>query len=126
MADLTYRAPKPEVRPSPIHGQGLFARTAITAGEIVAVKSGHVLTGAQWASLEPALGAADIQIAEDLFIAPVRPDDRPGSMLYTNRSCDPNLAIQGQIVLVAMRAIPAGGELTIAWATAATGQPAVP
>ncbi len=89
MADLTYRSPKTEVRPSPIHGQGLFARTAITAGEIVAVKGGHVLTGAQWASLEPALGAADIQIAEDLFIAPVRSDDRPGSMLYTNHSCDP-------------------------------------
>ena len=51
MADLTYRSPKTEVRPSPIHGQGLFARTAIAAGEIVAVKGGHVLTGGQWASL---------------------------------------------------------------------------
>ena len=26
-------------------------------------------------------------------------------MLYTNHSCEPNLAIQGQIVLVAMRDI---------------------
>jgi len=33
-------------------------------------------------------------------------------MLYTNHSCDPNLAIQGQIVLVAMREIAAGEELT--------------
>ena len=121
MADLTYRSPKTEVRPSPIHGQGHFARTAIAAGELVAVKGGHVLTGAQWASLEPALGAADIQIAEDLFITPVRPDDRPGSMLYTNHSCDPNLAIQGQIVLVAMREIAAGEELTIDWATTDDG-----
>ena len=121
MVDLTYRSPKTEVRPSPIQGQGLFARVAIAAGEIVAVKGGHVLTRGQWADLEPALGAADIQIAEDLFIAPVREDHRAGSMLYTNHSCDPNLAIQGQIVLVAMRDVAAGEELTIDWATTDDG-----
>ena len=85
------------------------------------MKGGHVLTHAQWAALEPTLGAAEIQIAEDLFIAPVREDQRDGSMLYTNHSCDPNLAIQGQIVLVAMRDIAAGEELTIDWATTDDG-----
>lgn len=117
MIDLTYRSPKTEARPSPIHGTGLFAKQAISTGEIVAVKGGHVLSRAQWAALEPALGSAEIQIAEDLFIAPVRSDHRDGSMLYTNHSCDPNLAIQGQIVLVAMRDIAPGEELTIDWAT---------
>jgi hypothetical protein len=38
-------------------------------------------------------------------------------MLYVNHCCDPNVAIQGQIVLVAMRDIRAGEELTIDWAT---------
>jgi hypothetical protein len=118
---LTYRSPKTEVRPSPIHGAGLFAKHAIAPGEIVAVKGGHVLTGAQWADLEPTLGPAEIQIAEDLFIAPVRQHHRDGSMLYTNHSCDPNLAIQGQIVLVAMRDIAPGEELTIDWATTDDG-----
>ena len=117
MPDLAYRSPKTEARPSPIHGTGLFATQAIPAGEIVAVKGGHVLGRAQWAALEPTLGPAEIQITEDLFIAPVRSDHRDGSMLYTNHSCDPNLAIQGQIVLVAMRAIAPGEELTIDWAT---------
>lgn len=121
MADLTYRSPKSEVRASPIHGQGLFARHAIARGEIVAVKGGHVLTHAQWATLEPTLGAAEIQIAEDLFIATVRDDHRDGSMLYTNHSCDPNLAIQGQIVLVAMRDVAPGEELTIDWPTTDDG-----
>jgi uncharacterized protein len=115
--DLTYRSPKTEARPSPIHGTGLFATQAISAGEIVAVKGGHVLSRAQWAELEPTLGSAEIQITEDLFIAPVGADHRNGSMLYTNHSCDPNLAIQGQIVLVAMRDIAPGEELTIDWAT---------
>lgn len=126
MIGLTYRSPKTDVRPSPIHGKGLFARRAIGNGEIVAVKGGHVLTGAQWAALEPALGPADIQISDDLFIAPVAPAERDDSMLYTNHSCDPNLAIQGQIVLVAMRDIAPDEELTIDWATTDDGDYELP
>jgi len=123
---LTYRSPKTEVRPSPIHGKGLFAKRAIGNREIVAVKGGHVLTGPQWAALEPTLGPADIQISEDLFIAPVTPTERDDSMLYTNHSCDPNLAIQGQIVLVAMRDIAPDEELTIDWATTDDGDYELP
>jgi uncharacterized protein len=117
MIGLTFLSPKTEVRESPIHGKGLFARQAIPAGEIVAAKGGHVITKAQWTALEPELGSAEIQIADDLFIAPVRPEQRERSMLYTNHSCDPNIAIQGQIIFVAMRDIAAGEELTHDWAT---------
>lgn len=121
MKALTYRSPKTTVRPSPIHGRGLFAVHPIAKGEIVAVKGGHVLTGAEWAALEPAMASAEIQISEDLFLAPVTPAEREGGMLYTNHSCDPNLAIQGQIVLVAMRDVAPGEELTIDWATTDDG-----
>ena len=121
MHGLTYRSPKTEVKPSPIEGRGLFARTAITAGEIVAVKGGHVLTTSEWRPLERTLGPADIQIAEDLFIAPVTTEQREGGMLFTNHSCDPNIALQGQIVFVAMRDIEAGEELTHDWATTDDG-----
>ena len=38
-------------------------------------------------------------------------------MLYTNHSCDPNIAIQGQIIFVAMRDIAPDEELTHDWAT---------
>jgi uncharacterized protein len=117
MRGLTYRAPKTEVKGSAIHGRGLFAKDAITAGEIVAIKGGYILDMAAWRALEPALGAAEIQIAEDFVIAPVTADEREGSMLFTNHSCDPNIAIQGQIVFVAMRDIAAGEELTHDWAT---------
>jgi SET domain-containing protein len=117
MTDLTYRSPKTEERQSPIHGKGVFAKDAISAGEIVAVKGGHILTKQEWAELEQELGAAEIQISEDLFIAPARQDQREGSMLYTNHSCDPNIAIQGHIVFVAMRDIAPGEELMHDWAT---------
>jgi uncharacterized protein len=121
LADLTYRSPKTEVRASPIHGKGLFAKQAIARGETVAVKGGHVLSRGEWAALEPSLGPAEIQISDDLVIAPVHQAERDGSMLYTNHSCDPNLAIQGQIVLVAMRDIARDEELTIDWATTDDG-----
>jgi len=121
MTPTTFRSPKTEVRESPIHGRGLFAKEAIRAGEIVAVKGGHVLTGEEWRALEPRLGSAEIQIAEDLFIAPVEPEEREGNMLFTNHSCEPNIAPQGQIVFVAMRDVAAGEELTHDWATTDDG-----
>jgi len=117
MNHLTYRSPKTEVRSSQIQGKGLFAAVSISEGEIVAVKGGYVLTGTEWETLGKALGPAEIQIAENLFIAPVCQEERDGAMLYTNHSCDPNIAIQGQIALIAMRDIAADEELTHDWAT---------
>jgi len=117
MTDLSYRSPKTEVLNSAIHGKGLFAGKAIAAGEIVAIKGGHILTKGEWTTLEPELGSAEIQISEELFIAPTMQEERDGSMLYTNHCCDPNIAIQGQIVFVAMRDISPREELTHDWAT---------
>ncbi len=114
---LSYRSPKTAVSVSPIHGKGLFAKAPIAQGEIVAIKGGSILSQEQWATLEPILGAAEIQIAGTFFIAPARLEDRDGGMLYTNHSCDPNIGIQGQIVFVAMRGIALGEELTHDWAT---------
>ena len=121
MTNLSYRSPKTEVRESPIQGKGLFAVQSIAAGEIVAVKGGHILTRQEWSTLEPKLGSAEVQIADDLFIAPIDGDHRDGSMLYSNHSCDPNIAIQGQITFVAMRDIEKGEELTHDWATTDDG-----
>lgn len=117
MSALTYRSPKTEVRESRIHGRGLFAKSAIAQGEIVAVKGGYIVSKQQWTELERDLGSAEIQITEELFIAPVQRDHREGSMLYANHSCEPNIGVQGQIVFVAMRDITAGEELTHDWAT---------
>ena len=117
MKNLTYRSPKTKIRESQIQGKGLFAKAPIKKGEIVAVKGGHILDQKKWNELEPALGSAEIQISEDLFIAPVNREQREGSMLYTNHSCDPNIAIQGQIVFVAMRHIDTNEELVHDWAT---------
>jgi SET domain-containing protein len=115
---LSHRSPKTEVRQSKIHGHGLFAKTGIAKGEIVAVKGGHIVDReALRREITPTLGPVEIQIGEDLFIAPVTEEERQASMLYSNHSCDANIGLRGEITFVAMRDISAGEELTHDWAT---------
>jgi SET domain-containing protein len=114
---LSYRSRKTEVRESQIHGCGLFAKADIARDEIVAVKGGHIVDRKTLREkITPALGPVEIQIDDDLFIAPVTNEERELSMLYSNHSCDPNLGVRGEITFVAMRDIRAGEELTHDWA----------
>jgi SET domain-containing protein len=105
------------VRESGIHGRGLFAVEAFRRDEIVAVKGGHIFDRHTLREVEPVLGPAEIQIGTDLFIGPLTEDEREGSMIFSNHSCEPNIGVRGQIVFVAMRDIEAGEELTHDWAT---------
>ena len=114
---LSYISPKAKVAPSPIHGRGLFAAEPITRGEVVCVKGGHVFDRRRLEELTPRLGPAEIQIGEDLFIGPVDDAEREGSMIFSNHSCEPNVAVRGEITFVALRDIAAGEELTHDWAT---------
>jgi SET domain-containing protein len=114
---LSYLSPKTEIRESKIHGRGLFAIADIAKDEIVAVKGGHIVDGKTLREeITPVLGPVEIQIGDDLFIAPVSEEERELSMLYLNHSCDPNLGIRGEITFVAMRDIRSGEELTHDWA----------
>jgi uncharacterized protein len=117
MIPLSYRSPKTEVRESKIHGRGLFAIADIAKDEIVAVKGGHIVDGKTLRQgITPVLGPVEIQIEDDLFIAPVSDEERELSMLYSNHSCHPNLGLCGEITFLAMRSICAGEELTHDWA----------
>jgi SET domain-containing protein len=115
MMRLSYLSPKTEVRESPIHGHGLFAIAPIAKDEVVAIKGGHIINREQLREITPKLGPVEIQIGDDLFIAPITQEEREASMLYTNHSCDANLGIRGEITFVALRDIRAGEELTHDW-----------
>ena len=118
MLPLSYLSPKTEVRESKIHGRGLFATADIAKYEIVAVKGGYIINRKTLREqVTPHLGPVEIQIDQDLFIAPVTDEEREGSMLYSNHSGDPNLGMRGEITFVAMRDICEGEELTHDWAT---------
>jgi SET domain-containing protein len=117
MPNLSYISPKAAVKESPIQGRGLFAIEPIEEGEIVCVKGGYVFNGATLERVSRTLGASEIQITDTFFIGPLSEEEREGSMIFSNHSCEPNIGVQGQIVFVAMRDIEAGEELTHDWAT---------
>jgi SET domain-containing protein len=112
---LSWRSPKTEIRHSPIHGRGLFAMSDIAKDEIVCVKGGHIVIRERLREINERLGPVEIQIADELYIAPVTQEEREGSMLYSNHSCDANLGIRGEVTFVAIRDIRAGEELTHDW-----------
>jgi hypothetical protein len=101
---------------SDIAGSGLFAVEPIGAGEIVAVKSGHIVSTEQLRELPEPLPNSEIQIADDLHLVALSPDEYEPVMLFINHSCDPNVGFAGNVVLVAMRDVAAGEELTTDYA----------
>jgi hypothetical protein len=117
MIQMSYRSPKTAVRESKIHGYGLFAVADIAKDEIVAIKGGRIIDRKTLREkITSALGPVEIQIDDDLFIAPLAEEERELSMLYLNHSCDPNVGMRGEITFVAMRDIFEGEELTHDWA----------
>ena len=101
--------------PSKIHGRGLFATKAILKDEVVAKKTGYLLTRAEFEIIKPK-GHIELQIAQDLFLAPKEDDDFEKNMIFINHSCDPNVGMCGDRQFVAMRNIQPGEELTIDYA----------
>ncbi len=101
---------------SAIEGQGVHAVEAIAAGEVVAVKGGHILNGPAVAGLPGALRDSVFPIALDCYLAALTQDEFDGVMMRVNHSCEPNLGMGGNVLLVSMRDIAAGEELTIDYA----------
>jgi uncharacterized protein len=108
--------PKTEKRISPIQGRGLFARVAIPAGEVVAVKGGAIMDFAALSLIRDQVSPAEIQIEDHLYITPRSAEEVEANTLCLNHSCDPNVGVRGQITFVTIRAVPAGDELTIDYA----------
>ncbi|HEY3035495.1 MAG TPA: SET domain-containing protein-lysine N-methyltransferase [Streptosporangiaceae bacterium] len=101
---------------SAIEGRGVHAVEAIAGGEVVAVKGGHIVDGSTVAGLPEAIRDSAFPIGPDLVLAALTPGEYEGVMMRVNHSCQPNVGMGGNIVLVAMRDIAAGEELTIDYA----------
>ena len=112
----SYLSPKTEIRRSPIHGKGLFARRALARGEIVAIKGGHVLDAAGLAAVRDRIAFSYIQIERGFYIGARTRAEVAANKIFVNHSCDPNVGIRGQVVFVTMRPVRAGEELTYDWA----------
>jgi SET domain-containing protein len=101
---------------SSIDRRGMFAVDRIGRHEIVAVKGGHIMDSAALARLPEQLRETDIQIADDLFLAASDDPEYEPVMLFLNHSCEPNVGFAGNIVLIAMRDIDPGEEITTDYA----------
>jgi len=101
---------------SAIQGRGLIAVAPIPAGELIAIKGGHIISSAALASLPEKLRNSEIQIADGFHLAAVEEAEYEPVMLFLNHSCEPNVGFAGNTVLVAMRDIGPGEELTTDYA----------
>ncbi len=102
--------------PSAIAGRGLVAIDDIAAGEVVAVKGGHIVdTATMWDQPER-LQNSEVQIAEGLHLMALAEEEYEAVMLFVNHSCAPNVGFRGNTVLVAMADVPAGTEITTDYA----------
>jgi uncharacterized protein len=103
-------------RPSGIEGRGLRAVAPIAKDEIVAIKGGHLVDTPTLDALPERLRNTDVQIADGFHLAALEESEYESVMLFINHSCEPNVGFAGNIVLVAMRDIAPGEELTTDYA----------
>jgi SET domain-containing protein len=116
MRIASYRSSKTVVQPSGIVGRGLFAQAAIAAGEVVCVKGGHLLDRAGLERHRAVVHDAELQVTDELYLAPITAAEFEDVMMFLNHSCEPNVGVRGQIVFVALRDVAAGEELTLDYA----------
>jgi uncharacterized protein len=113
----SYISPKAvKGQPSGIAGRGLIAVAPIAKDEIVAIKGGHLVDTATLDALPERLRNSDVQVADGFHLVALDEAEYEPVMLFINHSCEPNVGFAGNIVLVAMRDVAAGEELTTDYA----------
>ena len=112
--DYNWLFPGAEARPVGGKGWGSFAVEPIPAGTVVAGFGGWCVDYETLSTFSHDRQGRSIQVAEDLYLVSGDTPE-PGDML--NHSCAPSCGLLGASVLVAMRDIAVGEELTFDYAT---------
>jgi len=111
--DYNWLNSKAEARPAGHKGWGSFALEPIPAGETVAAFGGWIMSTSDLESLNHDRQGRSIQVDSNLYLVSGETPE-PGDML--NHSCEPNCGLLGQTLVVAMRDIASGEELTFDYA----------
>ena len=111
--DYNWLTPKAQARPAGGKGWGSYATEPIAKGETVAGFGGWVVDRATLSAMSDDRQSRSIQVDHDLYLVSSDTPE-PGDML--NHSCEPNCGVIGSAVLVAMRDIAMGEELTFDYA----------
>jgi hypothetical protein len=94
-------------------GRGVFAREKVRAKEVLVVWGGEIVTGDMLNDMSDDKRRLSIQVEEDLYL--VTGNEGPAD--WVNHSCSPNAGLVGQVVLVALRDIRVGEEISFDYAT---------
>lgn len=111
--------PKCRLGTSGINGRGIFAAADLSAGELVAVWGGKIYTAAEverLAELFPHFDTHTVSVGPGYYLGSENLFEFDDAELF-NHSCEPNVGVRGQILVVARRAIQAGEELTFDYDT---------
>ena len=112
--DMNWLSPDAQASSAGEKGIGSYAIAPISKGQTVVGFGGYVTTRDILNTLPEDQQHRSIQVADDLYLTPSA-NREPGDMI--NHSCEPNLGLLGSMVLVAMREIAIGEELTFDYAT---------
>lgn len=107
--------PKLEIRDHDDLGRGLFALESISMYERLVIIDGSLMRVGE------EQGDFGIQVSEDLVLSGPLVNYVP-----INHSCDPNAGFKGQILLVAMRDIAPGEQITFDYAMVLHPSPGAP
>ena len=111
--DYNWLNAKAQARPAGHKGWGSFALESISTGETVAAFGGWIVPRAILESMGDDRQSRSIQVDTDLYLVS-NDTPEPGDML--NPSCQPNCGLLGQTLVVAMRDIEPGEELSFDYA----------
>jgi uncharacterized protein len=119
--DNSFNHPDVEMRLKPNGEKGVFAKGPIQRGEIVTIFVGDFVTGQELAGMSQQLQKQSLQVSDNIFqIATRQPHLNPQAFDLAenyNHSCNPNLFLAGNSVLVAGRDIQPGEELFFDYGT---------
>lgn len=100
------------------YGKGVFAKENIKKGETVAIFGGyiiHITNAEQFNNMPIVVQEFSHDIADGFLLSSIKNSELTTAD-YFNHSCSPNAGFKGQIVLVAVRNIKKGKEITFDYA----------
>lgn len=106
-------SPKAQARATEKKGWGSFAISPILRGELVASFGGYVVKKSDLKNFSAERISRSIQVSEDLYLISGESPE-PGDQI--NHSCEPNCGLLGSTVVVALRNIAVGEEISYDYA----------
>lgn len=115
---LSWTSPKVTIKKIGKKGAGSFANAPIAKDETVIVQGGRIMENKSVDESEYApFGDHCFQMENDLMMCPIEPTiEKLDGICLVNHSCDPTCGMKGQIIMVAMRDIRVGEEITFDYA----------